>query len=336
MLTNPTAIKRRSLILSGPMPVLLILLLFLFASGQLKAGGSPKTFPPQSTPFGKSYGDWAAEWWKWRLGIPASTSPVTDKTGAFGQIGQSGPVWFLTREDEITYSDGFPSARVERTCTVPLGKALFLVPMTDAWFSPEYDEFVTKNFTGNTLVEKQRAAAKFAVDHAQNMKVIVDGIEVPNVSSFRATTPEFTINLPQDNLLEGSPPAGPRKTVADGYWLMLEPLSEGKHKIETHLELKYAAGELAFAGISEAVEYKADVIYNLNVSSAVLNIEKAVALSWPVSDKRYAVESAEKVNGPWNVTQSAVSVVDNENRATVLSSSGAAFFRLRSLDSTQP
>src|SRR6266545_3392369 len=55
-------------------------------------GGNPRVLPPDTNPFGKSYGEWSAEQWKWLLSIPAPINPANDFTGANGAQGQSGPV----------------------------------------------------------------------------------------------------------------------------------------------------------------------------------------------------------------------------------------------------
>src|SRR5207247_2134376 len=84
---------------------LLIVMLAIAASAASAAprpdpgsGGNqrnPLVLPPGSAPYGKTYGEWSAEHWKWLLSIPAATNPANDFTGANGAIGQSGPVWFL-------------------------------------------------------------------------------------------------------------------------------------------------------------------------------------------------------------------------------------------------
>ena len=51
--------------------------------------------PVVSNPYGKSYGEWAAAWWQWAYSIPAAQNPITDTTGEFSDVGQSGPVFFL-------------------------------------------------------------------------------------------------------------------------------------------------------------------------------------------------------------------------------------------------
>jgi len=55
-----------------------------------------RVYPPDSAPFGMTYGEWLAAEWQYALAIPASTNPALDSTGEYCGIGQSGgPVFFL-------------------------------------------------------------------------------------------------------------------------------------------------------------------------------------------------------------------------------------------------
>src|SRR5438045_3460219 len=79
-------------------------------------GGNPNpgVHPPNSKPYGLSYGEWSARWWQWTLQIPLATNPNFDTTGAHCAEGQSGHVWFL--------AGWFPGAHppsVTRECTIP-------------------------------------------------------------------------------------------------------------------------------------------------------------------------------------------------------------------------
>src|SRR5438874_3388378 len=72
------------------------------------ANVTPAQYPPAS--------HLATRWWQWALETPASENPLTDTTGQFGAVNQSGRVWLLA---------GNPSGTTVRTITVPSGKALF-------------------------------------------------------------------------------------------------------------------------------------------------------------------------------------------------------------------
>jgi hypothetical protein len=67
--------------------------------------------------------------------------------------------------------------------------------------------------------------------------VEIDGEPVQNVTDFRCQTNEpFMVTMPEDNVFEI--PAGTYgPSIADGYYLLLEPLSPGRHTI--HFVTRY-------------------------------------------------------------------------------------------------
>ena len=85
------------------------------AAQEQKGNSSPGVFPPQSNPYGSSIPEWTTEWWRWALSIPLDQSPILDTTGAFSDVGQSGPVYNLA---------GTFGGFVTRSCTIPNGKAI--------------------------------------------------------------------------------------------------------------------------------------------------------------------------------------------------------------------
>src|SRR5574341_1319356 len=74
---------------------LLVGLLAPATMGFAQGNPNPGVLPPRATAYGMTYGEWSARWWQWGLGQPAATNPIDDPTGAFCDVGQSGPVWFL-------------------------------------------------------------------------------------------------------------------------------------------------------------------------------------------------------------------------------------------------
>jgi hypothetical protein len=77
-------------------------------------GGNPNSgvLAPHAYPFGKSYGDWTAEWWKWQLKLPATNHPAFSLDGANCDAGQSGKVWFLTG----AFTTEVPEKRIQYNC----------------------------------------------------------------------------------------------------------------------------------------------------------------------------------------------------------------------------
>ena len=174
-----------------------------------------KVFPPQSHPYGKSYGQWSAEWWKWALSLPVDQNPFYDVSGCQnGANGQSGPVWFLTG---VIAESGV----AVRDCTVPGGKALFF-PVINT----ECSTLEPPPFHGNNEAELRACAANFNV---VNLAAEVDGVAVKNLDDYRVFSPLFTFTVPDNNPL--GVPAGTGQAVGNGFYLMLAPLSPGHHTI---------------------------------------------------------------------------------------------------------
>jgi hypothetical protein len=196
----------------------LMAILVGFASAS-QAGGV--VLPPQSHPYGKSYGEWSAEHWKWTYSLPADAHPLTDTASV--SAGQSGPVWFLGGTWAPTEDlNGNLMGIADRAVTVPSGKALFM-PIVDV-------ESSTAEGNGTTDAEL-RAGANYFADHAIGLSFTVDGQALGNLDDFRAESPLFTFGpLPENNLL-GLAEGTTSPAVSDGYFVMLAPLSAGQHVI---------------------------------------------------------------------------------------------------------
>lgn len=200
-----------------------------------RGAGQPRIFPPQSRPYGKSYGQWSALWWQWVSQFPVPESPL------FGSrcpdVGQSGEVWFLAGTSEGT---------VVRACTVPAGKALFFpVANTVSWNSP--GESYTEQELGD------RAAQ--LLELAKELACTIDGTAVKDLDRFRVLSPAFDLHLPENNI-HGEVPGDYSPAVSDGWWIMLEPLPQGQHEIHFYVVFQTKAGDL----IGEV-----DVTYHLTV-----------------------------------------------------------------------
>ena len=196
-------------------------------------GGNQGVFPPDSRPFGLTYGEWSAKWWQWAYSLPVPQNPFFDDLNCQnGANGQSGPVWFLTGVFN-------QSGKTTRPCNVPQGKALF---------------FPVLNYEGDNLcpvinpphsVEGLRAMSKGIMDGATNLQADVDGVSIQGLNPigktpYRVLSPPFDSKFPNNNILQffgcwGTPPVAPAGEygvmVSDGVFVMLEPLSQGHHII---------------------------------------------------------------------------------------------------------
>ena len=182
--------------------------------------------PINSRPYGQSYGQWAASWWQWAFSIPEAYNPVTDTTGAFASVGQSGPVWFLA---------GTFGTSEERTFSVPAGKGLFL-PIYQWIFGASVFDCEPSNPGVTCDIPTLRDSAAAAATSVKSMLVTIDGNTVPDVTKYRALSPDaFPVTFPE-NAVFGFPAGTFFPQVADGYWLMLSPLQPGSHNISIHVE----------------------------------------------------------------------------------------------------
>jgi hypothetical protein len=186
--------------------------------------GNPGVLPPQSHPFGKTYGEWEAALWQWTYSMPADHHPLTDTAPA--SSGQTGHVWFLGGTFAPTVGPGGEFiGQVTRDATIPAGTALFF-PIINV-------ESSTLEGNGATQAELS-ASSKYLADfiNPDSLFVKVDGQSLQGLASYRSQSPLFTFGpLPANNLL-GAPEGATSPSVSDGYHVMLAPLSVGQHTLE--------------------------------------------------------------------------------------------------------
>jgi len=206
--------------------VTLIALVSLLAQPVLAKGGNPGVAPPNSTPYDRTYGEWTAEWWKYVMSFPADISPLNDVTGADCGVGQSGPVFFL-----VGTTGG---KAVRNRCVVPTGKSVFFPVINFMCAVPE---------DGDTAHDI-KSLCSWVTDHVDEVRVTVDDVPLQNLmashpnSDYRFPSPIFSFTGAVDNSFDtacGSPGEcyeGFRKTAfSDGWWVLLDPLPLGQHKI---------------------------------------------------------------------------------------------------------
>ena len=237
-------------------------ILSLIAASSAVAGGHKdkdkdkdkevRIFPPDSEPFGKSYGEWAASFWQWSLALPLTGHPFLDTPEYNFSAGQSGHVWYWSS----------PDGPITRTVTMPAGKALFLT-IRDVETSSL--ETVNSGFHGDTEAE-QRANSKYFADHIVNVFCIIDGEPVKHLEAYRFATPQFEFTAPTPWIFGGPEPTDPNiggtgTSVGDGYFLMMAPMSKGHHTI-------HYGGTFHFA-IAEGDPFDADFPHDVTIQMTV-------------------------------------------------------------------
>jgi hypothetical protein len=192
---------------------------------------NPGVYPPDSPPYNLTYGEWSAKWWQWVLSLPQDINPLVDQTGEHCAQAQSGPVWFLA---------GTFGGSVERTCTIPEGKAI-LFPILNSG-NVKTDPSETE--------EDLRVTTKEAVDNPAILEASIDGVPLHNLQNYRAESPLFNVTLPEGNIF-GVPELN-SEAVSDGYWIMLQPLPVGDHSVN----FRGADTAAAAGGLVTEVTYK--------------------------------------------------------------------------------
>ncbi len=188
----------------------------------MAAAVQAQVLPNNATVDGKTIGEWSAEWLTWLYSIPINQNPVFDPDGRWATNSQPrGSVFFLYGILESTGS-------VVRRFSVAEGKFLFL-----SLFNVNVENIDTE--PPLTVEELRDFAAQF-VALPLNMHAVVDGVAINNLLDHRAASPVFSLNFPSpDNLKTfqyGHPITGLiDPVVADGYWLMIEPLAPGRHVV---------------------------------------------------------------------------------------------------------
>jgi hypothetical protein len=186
----------------------------------------PRILPPERTLLGKSYGEWGAKWWQWALSIPADRNPVADPTGEFAGEGQAGPVWF---------APGTFGTDVERSFTIPWGKFVFFPIYNWIFGSGIFD--CEPTVPGVPCdVDVLRAGAAAQTETAEILQLTIDGLPVPDVRRYRASSPNpFSLTYPENSVV-GVPAGTYYPHITDGYWIMLAPLSRGTHEIRYYVK----------------------------------------------------------------------------------------------------
>ena len=214
---------------------------------------NPRVLPPNSHPFGKSYGAWQGEWWKWTYSLPVDGHPLFDTAAC--DAGQSGQVWFTGGTFAVLVQEpGVLLGKVTRACSVPAGKAIFF-PILNV-------ECATIEGNGETEAEL-RACANFFGGFITTAECEVDGVALGNVlNNYRLESPLFTFGpLPENNILQPFIPAAvagaTSPSVGNGVYLMLAPLSRGEHTLHT-----YGVADLTSIGGPKFIQ---DITYHLTV-----------------------------------------------------------------------
>ena len=170
---------------------------------------------PDATVAGKTIGEWTTKWWRWGLALAPPGDPFTDLYGQHANVNQSGPVFFMA---------GSPGGSRSRQFEVPTNTYL-LVPLL-------VGELSQLELGFDKTAAQIRQAAQQQADQIDSLHATLDGVPIPQTTLFahREVSPDFDFVAVFNNQL-GVPPGASGIAVADGYFLMLDPLPPGIHVV---------------------------------------------------------------------------------------------------------
>ena len=192
--------------------LLWVVLAFMVFASPARAANAVLTSDEVLARTGTSIAEWGAEWWQWAFENPAVLGDKTGKLGPLGNVG--GPVFF---------AEGSGGTPVNVKYTVPAGQYILLPVATFIWtFFPPCAEvicatrIINENFIGGIT----------------GVSVEIDDVPVPNIASHLVRIDSNTSPFQVDAGPIGSDGyGGILDALQGGYWVMLEPLAPGSHRI---------------------------------------------------------------------------------------------------------
>ncbi|HEY3914980.1 MAG TPA: hypothetical protein VGN61_10885 [Verrucomicrobiae bacterium] len=224
------------------------------------AGGvafAEEIIPPSSFPYGLSYEEWSAKWWQWSLSLSTNDLQIVGVPDIC--TGAASSVRFLAG----VYIPGAGGLSVEnRKITISDQTPLFF-PILSVWV----DNSGCPSFTSFTADElAAQAAGEWSAVTVTSCTIdgaAVPGLTNPTNSEYLVQAPPFSYTTAEKHNvlagLYGAPciPGGLTiyPAVADGVYLMVAPLSRGKHTIHF----------VGIVGPASAPFVKDDVTYEITV-----------------------------------------------------------------------
>jgi len=203
----------------------------LLLLGIAASSSSGQVLPPSSLPYGHSYQEWSAKWWQFFYG------QSTNKMEALGSPGIcEGP------DSRVLFLNGAPTSTTEtKQATILADTPLFLAILA---FTADNTACPITSFTSNSADVLAAEAVAGWNSAATLTTCTIDGVAVPGLENptntiYNVVSVPFSYTTAEkDNIVavsEGEPclPGGLTvyPAVADGVYLMLSPLSPGKHTI---------------------------------------------------------------------------------------------------------
>jgi hypothetical protein len=198
--------------------------------------------------YGETIGNWGHAWWQWALNFATADNPILQDGPVDCSADQSGAVWYLA---------GNFGGPAERTCSIKKGKAIFFPLFNGIWWTP-LDPAVPEDCTD----EPSCRGLSAIIDELTSWTCTVDGTPcVWFAQIVRAQSDARPFNILEGSIADtdlgpiqgGTYDPGLREiSIADGYWIMLDPLPPGEHTLH-------------FTATAPDLGFSLDVTYHLTV-----------------------------------------------------------------------
>jgi hypothetical protein len=172
---------------------------------------------PEDKPYGLSYEEHVKNFWKWVISLPSEKNPWPDNKGENCANGQ------LETNSSVFYLSGNGGGKSDRTCKIPAGKGLFI---------PVSPMVISDKEAPNRSVEDLNKIAKKDQDSVTSLYLKIGDKEYSreDLNKYRTSTEDFEVVFPKNALFGAS--EGISKAVADGYYVVTEPLEKGTYNIK--------------------------------------------------------------------------------------------------------
>jgi hypothetical protein len=154
--------------------------------------------------------------WQKICELPRDENPSINNNGGKDQNFNS-----LIGDDTIFYLSSQREGPGQRTSNVPAGKKIFI---------PVLGVVATEFESPNSSVADLKDLAKTDQDSITELSVELNGVPVTNLNNYIVTTGEFKVKFPDPTQAVFQGNCGPQdsKAVADGRYLIIDPLSKGE------------------------------------------------------------------------------------------------------------
>jgi hypothetical protein len=224
-------------------------------------------------PFGKSYDEWASEYWsKWLAKSAAQATPQPGGCLMVNNDYKTAPVVMLMP----TFDVNFPPTQ---SCQISSNQGI-LVPLWAGW--ADHDTPGSCQLSNlpqcARLEDLGNIASDMKVDGVPVAKLdvrmsVTPGMSMTHLSgaldykinsltnATQSTSKVFTLTIPPNSVEIANNVAGTWQAASDGWWVFLKPLTPGQHTISYNVRVT-PTGALTSPG---TIPHFADITYNLQV-----------------------------------------------------------------------